>query len=139
MSKVTIITGLPGSGKTTLARKISDGRLIFDDPELEDDVMENMLLNVFTGYDVVVTTCFLVDGDVRTMAMDKLYSYGASEIEWIFFENDPEQCLLNILERNKTDYRKISQWFLYDLSNMYKIPENSNVVPVYKPLTPNQS
>jgi hypothetical protein len=61
--------------------------------------------------------------------MVKEYHPGC-EVEWIYFENNPEKCWNNIQHRN--DGRKISKYSLNNMSKRYKIPEGASCVQVWQ-------
>lgn len=128
-SKVRMIVGLPGSGKTTYALNEQFG-ILFDDPMKFENGKKNLQLALKMNYDVTITDIYCTDPDIRNQAESDLHMWGATEIEWMFFENNPQDCIWNITKRN--DGRSISSDYVYELSKHYNIPENAKILPVWK-------
>lgn len=125
MSRVALIVGLPGSGKTYLAQEyVARGYVLFDDPKTGDhNHRDAILAAVRLGQDVVVCDPHLCVQTVQQAAGTLLRVLGA-DIEWVYFENDPVTCARNIRYRN--DGRVVSD-SLRMLSRHYHIP--AGVVP----------
>jgi hypothetical protein len=67
--------------------------------------------------------------EVRTAAETEIVRrFAYFDLEWIFFENDPEQCRSNAAERN--DGRSVVA-DIDVLSRAYVIPEGATTVPVF--------
>lgn len=137
MKNLVVIVGLPGSGKTNAAQNYSDflDYIVFDDVG-NDEYMMNKLYSYLTYWKdldndwrsgVVVTDTFLCEPKNRSSFQKKLNEYGLRPT-WLFFENDPEQCIKNVQNRN--DGRKISASYIRELSKKYVIPAGASVVPV---------
>jgi predicted kinase len=116
MKTVYFYVGLPGSGKTFYAKqkeKETGGILI-------DDIKEFLQLqNALSQNDIVVVTDpHLCDYKMRMKAVEVCQKlYWDINIEWIFFENNPEKCLKNVAHRN--DGRKVED-FIKVLSGIYE-------------------
>lgn len=121
-----MIVGLPGSGKTTLAKKINGDNgnkyHIIDDPKnFETDVMP------YLDRDVIITDPYLCFKNFRVAAIKRIESINPDiKIDWLFFENDPEKCL----ENSKNRDRKVES-FIKNFSTKYEIPKNATVIDVY--------
>ena len=133
MSKIsiTVIIGLPGSGKTTLALKMVDDKtFLIDDfslnKELVNDFLKTGLKNlVLTDPRLCITTKKRAETVLKTYLGDNIF------ISWIAFENDVESCWKNVQERK--DGRIIGRHFLDSLSEKYtpfEFTDNPN--PVFK-------
>lgn len=133
MSKIsiTVIIGLPGSGKTTLALKMVDDKtFLIDDfslnKELVNDFLKTGLKNlVITDPRLCSTTKKRAETVLKTYLGDNIF------ISWIAFENDVESCWKNVQERK--DGRIIGRYFLDSLSEKYtpfEFTDNPN--PVFK-------
>jgi hypothetical protein len=148
MSKITMIVGLPGSGKTTYAKELLCGKWatkLFDDPSVDEKGIEALRLYVRNGSNAIVTDVYCITPDVRALAVEKMRSWSQDEwnrhslykieIEWIFFANDPEACIANIKRRNQENpnFRLIPDGLVREASRHYVIPDGATVIPVYKP------
>lgn len=125
--KITLITGLPGSGKTFYSKTLS-GFIIDDFSNIEGTVKD--ILSQAPKGDIIITDPWLIIGENRQSAELKIKEvYPDCKIEWIFFENNPKQCCKNLLDRN--DGRKISYDSIFWMSKIYDVPENTNLMPVF--------
>lgn len=126
MTKVSIIVGLPGSGKTTLGNKLKKQKDAFliddikDKGEIEKAIKEKHQF-------IVITDPYLIFKKNRTNAKKHILSLGIKEIEWIFFENNKEKCLKNVKKRN--DNRKVEN-FINLFSKDYTIPKNAKIIKI---------
>lgn len=126
--KVIFIAGLPGSGKTHLAKELAkNGYELFDDVGAET-AKEDVINCMRDGKDCIVVDPHFCSLGAR-QAAQKIAEKFSAEVEWIFFENNPELCLKNAKRRN--DGRKVED-FIKSLSKVYSIPENEKSIPVYK-------
>jgi predicted kinase len=131
MSKVTIVVGLPGAGKTMYARDmvLPDTKL-FDDPSLTPDSLNDLKEHIKSGGNVIITDAYMVSPEVRREAESKLRSWGATEFDWLFFENNPDACIKNI--ENRRDGRLVSPTYIHEASRQYVIPTGAKTVQVFK-------
>ncbi len=102
MSQIVMICGLPASGKTELAKQIvSETQAeLFDD--LASNDIPDLVNSVQAGRKVVITDPNFCHTNVRSLAQSLLIGLGvqAEEISWIFFENDKQACLRNMVRRD---------------------------------------
>lgn len=133
MSKIsiTVIIGLPGSGKTTLALKMVDDKtFLIDDFSLNKELVNDFLK---TGLNRLVITDPRLCSTTKKRAETVLKTYLGDNIfiSWIAFENDVESCWKNVQERK--DGRVIGRYFLDSLSEKYTPFEfTDNPKPVFK-------
>jgi predicted kinase len=128
MLKISALVGLPASGKTTLGEKMEEENediVYIDDITIKnglDDIEK--AVNLWGAIHIVISDVFLCRAKDREYAIKKLKKIAPDyELEWIFFENNPEKCLKNADYRNKQgDTRKIKN-MIVDMSKQYTIPE----------------
>jgi len=116
--QLTLIVGLPGSGKTYLGEEISTktGATFIDDPKE---------VSVPNSGDVVISDCFFCRSQTLESAIEKL-SPNFDKVAVIYFENDPVACRKNVEFRD--DGREVSS-FITISSEKYFPP--SNAIPVW--------
>ena len=122
--KIILIVGLPGSGKSYyIANNIKPGYTIVDDPRSIDELPKKLTTNL------VIADCHLCK-DTSREALNKILEirYPKADIEYIFFENNPAQCIKNVNHRNDGRYVEPT---IKNYSRIYNIPENSTVLKVF--------
>lgn len=122
--RVTLVAGLPGSGKShLLSEKADAGALTIDDISDLDALPDSP-----APWLVIADVNFCI-AEVREAAVAHLVQrYGSIEVDWIFYENNPDQCLANA--RGRDDGRDVDA-DIRILSRRYTIPADADVVPVY--------
>ena len=132
--KITILVGLPGSGKTTLG-----DQLVKENGTFLDDFSTNYGLEYLVEL-VEKKTENIVVSDVYLCREISRKNFGlwleinapGYKLEWVFFENDPEKCGANVRYRMaKGDTRKVLG-LLSQLSRIYKVPSGCKVITIYK-------
>lgn len=135
-NNIIVLVGLPGSGKSRMANQINkdnDGKYkIIDDPKkLETDIKP------FLDRDIIITDpalCFEVNRE-KAEELFKEFAPNA-KVDWIYFENNPQQCLKNAEIRNRAltlsmkPKRNVDS-FIRNLHQFYIIPEGANIVSVW--------
>jgi hypothetical protein len=123
---ITLLVGLPASGKTWLGHKLTkDIGLFIDDPK---DL--KWINNISNEEHLVIADSHFCKPKVIEKCIEVLETkLGKIEYEIIYFENDPVSCKVNVEYRN--DKRKVNE-FIDLLSKVYIIPENSKVKRVYQ-------
>ena len=98
-----------------------------DDPNVNDmPAIERGLQN---GESFVIADPHLCRKVEQEYALQWAAKFGA-EVEWVFFENDPEQARANVTARN--DGRAVDDTIVLQ-SREYHIREGSVVLPVWRP------
>jgi KaiC/GvpD/RAD55 family RecA-like ATPase len=123
MRKITLIVGLPGSGKTHLALQMKgedEGVVIVDDISSVSQLPEEF-------NHLIITDVNFIFENTREKAAAYLTERYSLPIEWIFFENNPEKCVANVRYRN--DGRKVEA-FINRFSphySMHKVLDVRNI------------
>lgn len=130
--KLIWIHGLPGSGKTYLAKQISkDG-----DYSILDDIIDISLIEeeMNKGRDIILSSPYFESftGMPFESRLRKILNSSDYDVEELWFENDPEKCIENVKSRKD---HKIKPNNLFTeikmFSSRYKIPEGARAIPVW--------
>jgi len=124
------IAGLPCSGKTYFGDKLAfkTNSYFLDDPS--SLTLIETRIECFS--DIVIVDPWFCIASVREK-MNNLI--GDKEVEWLFFENNPQQCLRNYVIRKMTDDRKV-EGLIHQLSALYVVPMGAHTIPVYRQDSP---
>ena len=138
--RITYIIGLPGSGKSHLIKELNrtEDNCVIDDPiNFVEDV-----LPFLDGRDLIIADPNLCVPGLRTASksviLDQLFKKRgvkkeAIKIQYIYFENDPEQCKKNIEYREKNEgCTKNADVSLDILTKIYLMPKDVNPIKVWK-------
>lgn len=91
--KITLIIGLPGSGKTMLGNRLSKERGV----PFIDDITD---LDQLPSGDCIIADVNFCDNEILREAMRILHSmYDELQLELIYFANEPEQARANVIRR----------------------------------------
>jgi predicted kinase len=141
--KVTIIVGLPGSGKSHLIRKLrkrATGECVedfmafsYDDSRRFTDSKHypKLIRDLRKGRHSIIADIFFCDTALRDEAERVIQRDSPkSEIEWIYFENDPKTCRKNAVRRNRVivDHDLV---MIGRLATKYFFPEGISPIPVW--------
>ncbi len=128
MTRITFILGLPGSGKTHLAKS-----LMTSESTLIDDLNQNIVdVDKFIKNPtphLIITDPLAVRYTPEWITIKLKELFGECEVEFIPFENDPLTAYYNTKRRN--DGRKISRASINTDSARYKPELWGTPVPVY--------
>jgi hypothetical protein len=132
-----LIMGLPASGKSTYAATAAKARsypspvVIIDDPK---DFYADVVRKIVPGSLHLISDCHLCLPRVRKNAEVRLRSEELmAEFRYVFFENDPEQCLRNLEARMASGDLRTAEEMIKQLSPLYVIPEGVVTIPVWRP------
>lgn len=136
---ITCIAGLPGSGKSHLAEQLW---LSHPEPRYEsvwwiDDIQEQSQLpspqTAQTLEHLIITDPHFCRPSTRQLVEQRMREDYDAPVQWIFFENDPDRCRINVAHRRhiKKDSRKVLG-MIHILSKIYTIPDGAEVRPVWQ-------
>ncbi len=138
---VILLAGLPGCGKTTyLCQMFTDGWLVFDDFKAmafndcsrfrDSRKFRTLITALRDGLKCAVADIDFCSTESRQEAeRELLVEVPGVRRGWIFFENDPSACEMNIRSRNRTCFEK-ELGYLLKYSSSYNIPQNGVVFAV---------
>lgn len=148
MQRITIIIGLPGSGKTTYIENNPD----FKDTFICDDYHKSgaeQISKEFIGsvyyQDLISALCDgkdVVLSDIAYCKQDRLdetVSALSSELQtleieakigYVYFENNPQACKKNVMSRNRRVQRELD--YIDKVSQYYCIPPDHIPIPVFE-------
>lgn len=146
MAKVICVIGLPGSGKSNLIKKQFAAKefKVFDDFH-SDAVGDNsnflyskhllpFLKALLDGLTPVMSDIDFCDDTKRMKLHTFLKTLDTNlEIEYLFFENNPHQCRINVVERGKKEAGRNVEYeieLIEKYSRVYNPPINT--IPVYR-------
>jgi predicted kinase len=134
IERIVLVVGLPGSGKSVFARQLAQaqGYIWLDDPSVglshEQLVQRLRALNA-SASGLAISDPLLCYAHNREAAIEVLRACcPQAQLEWVYFENDPEQCLANALARNASQEVR---GFIAEASKVYAPPPSA--LPVYAP------
>ncbi len=124
--KAVFIVGLPGSGKTHLAlhEYVPQGFVLVDDPGRYSEIEAAIAL----GKDLVLTHPLFTMASNRRLA-EREFAEHNFEIEWVFFENNPDRAETNLKHRNDDRGPINTRAF----SRLYEIPDGVATLPIWTP------
>lgn len=135
MIEVTVIVGLPGSGKTHLAELLRDDETtVIDDMSRDPSRLERFVEHPTPK--LIITDPTHVGPELIRAKMAKWLDQPHS-IHIIAFENQPEQCYRNTQMRE--DSREISHHSIVLMAERYHPELYDEVRPVYVPTTTSES
>ena len=138
-----IIVGLPASGKTSYARNLLAGRSHYEDihhwlyhreqyVREGNDRFGNFLSDLRVGQPFVIDSVEMCERAVREHFVREYLTH-YREIDWIYFQNEPEQCRCNAQgpEHRGEGHRAHRLREIDRVTKVYDIPEGANMQPVY--------
>lgn len=151
MQKITVITGLPGSGKITY---LKEHEREFGDALICDDYYKSapgrtvefkgsayyadMAEALEAGRNVVIADIVFCEEAFRKEAQESIKNLIAElgievEVDYRFFQNDPDACIANILGRNRPERVASELKFIEEHRDNYRIPAEAIVLSVHRP------
>ena len=140
-----IIIGLPASGKSSYARSLLAGRNHYEDIHhwlhyraaqirAGDDRFGRFLDDLDAGKPWVIDSVEMCEWAVRDRFV-RDYLSGLGNVDWLYFENDPEQCKRNaeVLEHRGEGHRTHRLCEIDRVTSVYDIPAHASVRSVYRP------
>ena len=130
--KFVWIHGLPGSGKTYLANQMNKN----NDYTILDDIidMSKVQAEMDKGNNIILSSPYFEKyiGMPLESRLRKTLEGSDYQLEEIWFENNPQNCIKNI--NNRVDHNikaNILAPEVIELAYRYRIPEGSKVIPVW--------
>lgn len=140
-----VIVGLPASGKTSYARSLLEGHSYYEDVHhwlyyreqhirAGDDRFGRFLSDLQAGKPWVIDSVEMCERDVRERFVRE-YLGNLNHVEWLFFENEPEQCKRNaqVLEHRGEGHREHRLREIERVTRVYDIPPGASRRQVYRP------
>ena len=144
MLNVTIIVGLPASGKTTYIENHLKGAKVFDDfhkdaknnsPFFEMSINYLPLIRALLngGKCVIADVEFCRPGNLdivvqKLKEIEVIFNLNI-EIDHLFFENDAKKCKINALERGRAHHpEELAK--IEELTKIYRIPEGAKIIRI---------
>ena len=129
MIEVTVIVGLPGSGKTHLAERLRDDQTtVIDDLSRDPSRLERFVQHP-TKKLIITDPTYLSAEFIRKKMAEWIDRPHVVQI--IAFTNEPQQCFQNV--RTRADGRDISYEYIKSLSLRYNPDQYDQVEPVFTP------
>lgn len=140
-TEILFVVGLPGSGKSTYAQTLGEHFTVLDDDELSIDgspyISPNFTNIITTSLEQSKSICLVSANFTLPTFFSTVYSLFnwrlQSRVRCICFENDPEQCLFNIQERDQKTH--LLQNDISHMTSFYnphdKVYRNATIKPVY--------
>lgn len=133
--KIIVVIGLPGSGKSFYCKELNlDFHGVIVDDNLVDSNKDIIINLIKDGRDFIYTDAMLCVPTVfnlfKTFIDSVKDEQGIKEIQYIYFENDPERCLINAASPTR-QYKKVEN-FIRQISKEYIIPEGVKPLKVYR-------
>lgn len=126
---ITCVVGLPGSGKSHhICSNRSHQDWVTDD--IQSLISLPHELSVYVLHTLWIADPFFCISSTRQKATKILVDkYGVSP-EWIYFENAPEKCKVNV--QHRPDGRKVLG-LINSLSKVYEIPPDVTPLTIWQP------
>lgn len=139
IEQVWMVVGLPGSGKSAFSKQLAEA-LDFawlDDPgtRLTQEQLQDELQELSSGHarGLIVSDPTLCYEENRRAAVELVQQVlGSPQLVWVYFENDPAQCLANSRARALEHPHLKVERFIEEASKVYR-PPATGAVPVYRP------
>jgi hypothetical protein len=141
MARVTFLVGLPGSGKTTFVQEFAKrGGTCFDDYKSRanhnssrfDDsrYFAELVTSLAASRDCVISDIDFCRAEARNEAVTLLHRHVPGvEVEWRCYENAPDQCRLNVLQRSRNSLQSDLQ-AIEKYAKVYAYPNGCTPIPV---------
>lgn len=106
---IVLVAGLPGSGKTTLLRQLeAEGFFIADDCNRNwRRYVGEAIQAAQSGKHVAISDIMFTQQEWRDKIEEEITAAcPCVPFVWVVFENNPEQCLENAIQRNRTSVER---------------------------------
>lgn len=148
MQTITIIIGLPGSGKTTyIKNNLSDlsNTMICDDyhkstPSNSHNFIDSLYYSdlkkaLSTNKNIVLSDIAWCKKDRRDLLLSEINRIIDElridpQIEFIYFENNPTACKNNVIKRGRNDRVERELGYIDKWSKEYTIPNDCQIISI---------
>lgn len=131
MSKIVVVIGLPASGKTHYCKELNKFfcGVIVDDNEMDNNkyIIRDLIKD---GRDFIYTDVTLCNPPVFKSFTDFLSLVDNLEVNYVYFENDPVQCLINAKRPDRL-HKKVDN-YIRQASKVYVVPDDVIPLKVWK-------
>lgn len=139
-----IVTGMPGSGKSTYMAKLKDeyGAVVYDDYQAkiygneQDPRLSKhfgpLIAHLKSGKTVIVSDIRLCVPQELGRLLGAILSVAPNTmLRFVSFANNPEQAKKNVMTRQREGRTELEVGIIDELSKWY-VPVAAEVVPVYR-------
>lgn len=142
-SKIIFVIGLSASGKSTLINEYCQkGYCVYDDmfkyfhyTDYDSKYLKQIVSQIKEKRNIVLSDIMLTKKEVVEKFLENLYFlHPHFSTEFIYFENNPKQCLINSSKRVEKQANNHTNEIdlISELSNSYYIPDNIKTIKVFK-------
>lgn len=134
-SKVIIVIGLPGSGKTYFCKNFcqSNAYVLIDD-FISGFYNGNLLDFIISGQKIIINDPRLCIQSIFSKYVSIIETYvNRNQIHLVLFENQPDQCIINALNRNekKNNIKQTIMRYSENYHTINYINWNHEIIKVY--------
>jgi hypothetical protein len=129
-----LLIGLPCSGKSTFAQKLNNHNIyeIIDDFNEPLTIKEKLEISAKNQTNLIICDINFCIFEIREKAKNLLWKCGYTKITELYFENNVDKCLNNLIYRNGLGDSRAVQNAINLYSQHYSIPEDALVLKIWQ-------